>query len=302
MAYEVNSPLWSDGAEKERFIGLPGGATIDYADSGAWALPEGTVLVKTFSLEVAAEGEAGGGRRRRIETRLLHRWQGQWLGYSYLWNDEQTDGELVAAAGRDVPYLVVDAGAPGGSRTQVWHYPSRAECMMCHSRAAGFVLGLNTLQINRIVRHGGVEEGQLDYLDLRGAFTEPLATYPGVRPRLPDPADPSLPLAARARSYLHANCAHCHVADGGGNSRIVLAYTTPLDEAALVDALPQHDALSLAEARVVAAGDAERSLLYRRMTTTGAGRMPRVASSVVDHQGVALVRQWIESLGAEDGE
>src|SRR5262245_37205241 len=133
IPYSVNSPLWSDGAHKQRFIALPGTSQIEFTDEGGWRFPEGAVLVKTFSLDLEP-GDAAS--RRRVETRLLVIQQNEWVGYSYRWNDEQTEAELVAAGGADQAFRIRDPNSAGGSRQQTWHYPSRAECMVCHSRAA----------------------------------------------------------------------------------------------------------------------------------------------------------------------
>ena len=142
------------------------------------------MLVKTFSLDTA-EGDASS--RRRIETRLLTRQGGQWYGYSYLWNDEQTDAELVPAAGLDRTYDVRDAHAPGGGRKQTWHYPSRAECMVCHSRAANWVLGLTEMQMNKVHDYGGVKDEQLRTLEHLGVFKVSWLDHVGeVRRRLGD--------------------------------------------------------------------------------------------------------------------
>jgi uncharacterized repeat protein (TIGR03806 family) len=298
IPYEVNSALWSDGALKERFIGLVGAATIDYAQDAAWSLPDGSVLVKTFSLDLVPGDPAS---RRRVETRLLTRQEGHWHGYSYAWNDEQTDATLVTAAGADRSYTIADPATQGGERRQTWHYPSRAQCMMCHSRAAGWILGLNTAQMNRRVDYAGVIENQVSRLSNRGVFTHPVETVAGVKPALPDPHDPGVPLEARVRSYLHVNCAICHVEDGGGNARLVLGYATRLKDTALVGVKPQHDTLGIADPQLIAPGDPDRSLLLKRMETLGPGRMPRLATSIVDNEAVRLVREWIEQLpGAVD--
>ncbi|HEX4797114.1 MAG TPA: PQQ-dependent sugar dehydrogenase, partial [Humisphaera sp.] len=165
IAYDVNAPLWSDGAAKERFIAVPNDGKLEMTPTHGWNCPEGTVLVKTFSLETQA------GMPRRIETRLLTKQLGQWVGYSYLWNDDQTDATLVAAEGIDRDYSVRDATAQGGERTQRWHFPSRAECMTCHSRAANFVLGLSTLQLNRDHEYAGMRENQLSHLERLGMLS-----------------------------------------------------------------------------------------------------------------------------------
>jgi uncharacterized repeat protein (TIGR03806 family) len=299
VPYEVNSPLWSDGALKTRFLALPGAATIDYQPTTAWGLPEGAVLVKTFELELERGNPAG---RRRVETRLLTRTLGHWHGYSYAWNDQQTDAELVPAAGRDQAYSIVDAvrgedsRQAEGSRQQVWHYPSRAECMMCHSRAAGFVLGLNTAQMNRDSRHGERVDNQIRWMDAHGLFSSPITGITPDYARLPDPADAAVDLEQRVRSYLHVNCAICHVVDGGGNARIVLDFFTPRSKMEVVGVRPIHDSLGVADPLLVAPGDPDRSLLLRRMTTLGPGRMPRLATSVVDEEAARMIADWIRSL------
>ncbi|HEY8504360.1 MAG TPA: PQQ-dependent sugar dehydrogenase, partial [Gemmataceae bacterium] len=200
IPYSVNAPLWSDGADKERYIAVPGDGRIEPTPANGWNFPDGTVLVKTFSLETA---DVNPGGRRRIETRLLTRQQGEWAGYTYLWNDAQTDAELVGSAGTDRTFRVRDDSAPGGVREQVWHFPSRAECMVCHSRAANFVLGPSTAQMDRAHDYGGVSDNQLRTLEHIGMFKEDAREHlRNRRQPLADPADESAPLELRARSYL----------------------------------------------------------------------------------------------------
>ncbi|HEY5311706.1 MAG TPA: PQQ-dependent sugar dehydrogenase, partial [Pirellulales bacterium] len=213
IPYSVNAPLWSDGASKDRWIALPGKSQIDFTAKHGWNFPEGAVLVKTFSLELDAGKTAS---RRRVETRLLTRQQGEWQGYSYQWNEEQTDAMLVASAGSDRSFTIHDSLAPGGRREQIWRYPSRAECMVCHSRAVNFVLGLNTWQMNKEHAYGAVRDNQLRTLDHIGLFhaakpgASAIAKRPDQYPHLVDPLDAKQDLDVRARSYLHANCASCH--------------------------------------------------------------------------------------------
>lgn len=170
IPYTVNAPLWSDGAIKERFIALPQFEHIDFKLNRGWEFPNEAVLVKTFSLpQKTADGEVV----KRIETRLLTRQDGEWQGYSYRWNDEQTDAELVDKTGVDAKFLVADATAEDGVREQLWHFPSRAECMVCHSRAANYVLGLSTVQMNREHQYGETKLNQLTLLEQLGAFRIP---------------------------------------------------------------------------------------------------------------------------------
>jgi glucose/arabinose dehydrogenase len=361
IPYTVNSPLWSDGAHKERFVAIPGTGQIDYREQGAWGFPEGTVLVKTFALDMEVGKPS---TRRRIETRFLTFQQGEWYGYSYAWKDDQSDAELVPAGGRDRVYTIKDRKSPGGSRRQTWRYPSRVECMVCHTRAAVYVLGLNTAQMNRRYDYGGgVVMNQLSALEKLGVFRVPAADHlraledraalpghilraalrlpvpkdwrkryvdplekrllarrdrwregllatleqknrqttrlprdPVDLPRLVDPLEAKADLSQRARSYLHANCAHCHQWAGGGNSAIDLQFGTALDKMELVRVPPLHDKFGLREPLLVAPGAPERSVLLHRIGKTGEGRMPPVASSVVDEEGVRVLRAWIKSL------
>ena len=131
----MNAPFWSDGLHKERFLAMPEG-TIQYRRTNGWEFPDKTVLVKSFALETKVGDPAS---RKWIETRFLTKQFGEWYGYSYVWNDAGTDATLVDAAGMDREFAVKTAT---GNRSQAWHYPGRAECMVCHSRAANYVLGL----------------------------------------------------------------------------------------------------------------------------------------------------------------
>jgi uncharacterized repeat protein (TIGR03806 family) len=314
IPYSVNSPLWSDNAHKERFMALPGVSQIDFVAEGAWRFPEGAVLVKTFSLDLEPGNALS---RKRIETRLLVTQQNEWVGYTYLWNEDETEATLVDAAGADKTFVIRNVQAPDGRREQVWHYPSRAECMVCHSRAAAFVLGLSTLQMNRQHDYGGVLANQLRTLDHQGIFRVPVADQDGAEPArpgliapqverlmyepeeylaLPNPDDESAGLEQRVRSYLHANCAQCHVAAGGGNAALELGFTTGRDKTRMIDIVPLHDKLGLEDAKLIAPGSPRRSVLLHRLSRRGRGQMPPLATSIVDEAGVKLLREWIESL------
>ncbi len=174
IPYSVNSPLWSDGAHKERFLVLPPGTQIDFTHQRAWGLPDGVVLVKTFSLETTVGKPS---TNRRLETRVMLKQNSEWAGYTYRWNEAQTDATLVADAGADEEFTIRDASAPGGIRKQTWHYPSRAECLVCHSRAATFVLGLTETQMNRDHDYGGVRANQLIVLEKLGLLRTKTLDY-----------------------------------------------------------------------------------------------------------------------------
>jgi uncharacterized repeat protein (TIGR03806 family) len=310
IPYSVNSQLWGDHAEKERFIAIPGDQKIGFDEitypqpsPGAppgWRFPDGTVLVKTFSMDM----ERGNPKsRKRLETRLLHFQQfpgtqeygdQYWRGYTYVWNDEQTDAELLDAKGADKVLRIREKD--GNVVEQKYHFPSRAECTLCHTNAAKFALGVSTLQMNRDHDYGGVVANQLRTLEHIGLFTNPLPAPPEKLPRLVNHDDDKQPLDLRARAYLHSNCSHCHMKWGGGNAEFLLLATLPLDKTGTIDTRPNHGGFGLKDPRILVPGDPERSLIHYRLTKIGLGRMPHVATSVVDEKAAKVVHDWIKGL------
>lgn len=313
IPYSVLAPQWADGATKERFLALPGDSQIEFdgitypqpapgAPHG-WKFPDGTVAVETLSLEVAP------GKSRRLETRILHYEKlagGEdvgdqfWRGYTYIWNDEQTDAVLLEdPLGKDETFTIEDAAAPDGKRQQTWHYPSRTECTVCHNMAAKYVLGINTLQTNRSFDYGKVHDNQLRTFEHIGLFTKPLPRTPTKLPRLADYTSESQGLARRARSYLHANCSHCHRKWGGGNGEFRLLATIDLEKMGIAGVKPSHGGFFVPGARIVTPGDPYRSVLFYRAAKLGPGRMPRIGSSVVDEAGLQLLHDWIATMHDE---
>jgi len=317
IPYEVIAPEWADGADKERFVALPGDSQIEFETltypqpaPGAppgWKFPDGTVLVETLSLEMTAGDPTSS---RRIETRILHheRTAGSeqvgdqyWQGYTYIWNDEQTDAVLLEdSRGRDHTFEIQDAEADEGTRKQTWYFPSRTECTVCHNMAAKYVLGVTTHQLNRDFKHDGETANQLEHFDDLGLFTEPLSKPAEELPRLVDYHDENQQLDLRARSYLHANCSHCHRKWGGGNAKFQLLATLDLKETGALDVRPAHGTFQMTQAKLLAAGDPYRSVAFYRMAKLGPGRMPRLGSNVTDQAGLKLIHDWIAGIPASD--
>lgn len=295
IPYNVNAALWSDGAHKDRFLALPGETQIEFPGSKVWKFPEGTVFVKTFSLPAANNA------LRRIETRLLTLQQKEWIGYSYEWNADQTEAFLVDKAGKDVQYAVADAAAPGGLRDQTWHYPSRTECMVCHARGAEYVLGVQTLQMNRDHDYRGGVRNQLETLSQLGILKtgdkkSDLPKPPAELPKFADPYNESQPLEDRVKAYLHVNCSTCHQPAGGGNSAMELEHAKAIKDMLVIDETPKHDKFGIDNAKLIAPKDPARSILLNRLARRGKGQMPPLASSIADDRAVALFKQWIEQL------
>ena len=117
-------------------------------------------------------------------------------------------------------------------------------------------------------------------------------------PAYPNPLDKNADLTARVKTYFEVNCAMCHVSDGGGNSLMELGFKTPLEKARLVDEPPTHEDLGLKDARLIAPGDPQRSVLYHRITRRGEKQMPPTSTNRVDEEGAKLIEQWIRQLAA----
>lgn len=311
IPYSVNAQLWGDHTSKERFLAIPGDGKIGFDEitypqpsPGAppgWRFPDGTVLVKTFSMDL----ERGNPRsRKRLETRLLHfqKFPGTqeygdqyWRGYTYVWNDDQTDAELLDEKGLD---RVLQIKVGDKVVEQNYRFPSRAECALCHNNAPKFALGVNTLQMNRNHDYGGMVANQLATLEHLGIFSQPLPAPPEKLPRLADFDDAKLPVEMRARAYLHSNCSHCHMKWGGGNAEFKLLVGLAERDMGVLNVPPAHGGFGLQDPRLVVPGAPERSVLLHRMTLTGLGRMPHIGSRVVDERAVELVRTWIAGLPA----
>jgi uncharacterized repeat protein (TIGR03806 family) len=289
IPYELIVPFWSDGAEKWRWVAVPSGK-IAFAPTGEWSFPAGTVFVKTFELPDAAIPSA----KRRLETRLLVRDSaGGVYGVVYKWRKDGSDADLLSTGQtEDIPIQ----SANGTVRRQTWYYPSRKDCLTCHTALAGGVLGVKTRQLNRRFTYpSGITDNELRAWNHIGLFTpalkdEELADLPTLAP----PDDSSRTLDDRARSYLDANCAQCH-RPGGTVAAFDARYDTPLERQGLIDAPVLIDE-GIDRPRVISPHDIWRSIAYMRMNTSGDIKMPPLARETIDQRGVQLLNAWITSM------
>jgi hypothetical protein len=216
--------------------------------------------------------------RRRIETQLLHFDGEDWRGYTYRWNTEQTDAELVPATGAETELTARDAESPGNHRRQTWTFTGRGACFQCHNPWAGSVLGFTVEQLDR--RALG-SDNQLMELTRLGLLTrvdgngKALASDAPLQAKTPYPSphDLNADLAKRARTYLHVNCAHCHQSGAGGTAQIDFRFDNRLADLKAVDLPPNQGTFAIANARLLAPGDPYRSVVYYRMAKTDSGRM-----------------------------
>ena len=280
IPYDVNSPLWSDGAAKRRWMMVPYGLAITINADGDWDLPPGSMLMKTFQLGSVM-----------LETRFLVRHaDGEWAGYTYVWD----------AAGANEATLLPRGPAVRQVGGQRWVFPSRENCMACHTQAAGRSLGLQTSQLNRTMMYAEAKEAnQLATLQHIGMFAAPLPPSASW-PRMPDPARvDSGTLQQRARAYLHSNCSHCHRPGAEMMTTMDLRYETLLHSANALGAMPLRGNYGVPDALLLAPGAPDQSIVVFRMSVTVPNvRMPGLGSDVLDVAGLNLVRTWISSLQA----
>jgi len=300
IGYELNSPLWSDSADKTRALVLPSGAKIHVrdcllnasdcpmgaSDDGRWDFPVGTVLIKIFLFD-----------SKLVETRLfMHVDADNWVGYGYQWDEQQTDAKLIT----DRTSVTFNTG----TRSVPWSYPSQQDCMTCHTQSGGSSLGPETAQMNRMVG----SENQIDHFASLGLFETPpskpyktalVTPYPG---QLGSPA-PGATVEQKARSYLHANCAFCH-RPGGTFALFDLRYDTPLKDTKICNVTINKAPIPSApdKSLVLKPGSSADSVMWLRMKELDPdrGRMPQIGSYAADADALSLVGSWIDSLSNTD--
>jgi uncharacterized repeat protein (TIGR03806 family) len=276
VPYDVNVPLFSDGAAKHRFLRLPPGSRASYAAEGPFALPVGSVLVKTFAYPRDRKDPSKG--ERLVETRLLVRRASGWVGYPYMWNDAQDEATLKLAGGS------VDVG------THLHLVPNANQCKGCHEMS-----GRGTMQPLGVIARNLNGRGQLERWKASGL----LAGLPAHAPSYPLWSDPKAPAALKARAYLAVNCAHCHNPKGPADTAGLDLRFTQSDPVRLgIGKTPVAAGIGSGGRKLdVVPGKPEESILLYRMESTVTGvMMPELGRRLTDAEGVAVVREWIASL------
>lgn len=270
IPYRLNTPLWSDGAVKTRFLYLPPGTKAKANGDGLLDLPVGAALIKSFAV--------GG---KLIETRvLLHRANG-WVSLPYVWNAEQTEARLALAGKR------IELTTPAGQAIS-YAVPNKNQCKECHG-AAGVVtpIGPKAYNLSAAWMEALAKAGQLDVV-------------PKVARRIPLWEDRDhVPVSDAARGYLDANCAHCHnPAGAASNSGLYLGWlvSDPYSLGVMKRPVAAGRGAGIFEFGVVP-GDPDHSILMFRLASLEGGvAMPELGRSSRDPAGEAVVRGWIAGM------
>jgi len=274
VPYAVFNELWSDGEDKTRLFAIPDGSSINLESNGDFIFPERSIIVKNFTRDDTY-----------LETRLFMRHINGWAGYSYQWLDDQSDAVLVEGSSSQT------VSVNGTSHI----IPSRGQCFECHTGAANINLGLEASQLNfEIIYPNGNMGNQLEALSAATYLSSTANTNQISQMASIDDQTASLEL--RARSYLHSNCSGCHQ-PGAIGTQLDLRIQTNFTDSMSCDIPPNNGNLGIANARIIAPGDANRSVLLTRMQSTQSNvRMPPLASDIVDSEAVSIVEQWINNL------
>jgi uncharacterized repeat protein (TIGR03806 family) len=291
--YSLNTPLFSDYAEKRRFLFLPPGTQARYRPTGPLDLPVGATLIKTFAYP--ADLRRTGEKVRMLETRLLIRRRSGWVALAYVWNPEQTEARLKRAGTRlDVAFT----DAHGQVRQVDYRVPNQNQCKECHSLAGRLApIGVKARNLNGAFAYPEGPENQLARWTRTGMLAG--APGPGAAPRTAVWDDPSEPLEARARAYLDGNCGHCHNARGmASNTGLYLDLEEQRAGRLGVGKRPAAAGKGAGDLELdLVPGQPDASIIAYRMASTDPGvMMPELGRSLAHEEGLALVRAYIAQM------
>jgi hypothetical protein len=315
IPFEVNTPLWTDGAHKQRYIAIPAGTSVIYNDTAdMYAYPDRAMVIKNFSVDTIPGNPAS---RILFETRFsgvrLVAGKEKWYLWTYRWRLDQTDADLVADAGQSVTVRVYRDGVGKPPFLKKWHFPSKAQCAACH-RVQGTggrtVLAFFTAQLNKPLA-ATPSVNQLDRLFQMGVLKMGAGVKPDFAnsPKWAAIEDQSASLELRSRSYIAANCSGCHGLRGI-KTGAVLGITIDYDYHDMkvrtdLAAKKLQGAFPLDSAGLVVPGYPERSvLLYRQKMrnqkdqdfTQEMMAMPPLGSFEPDTNAIKVMSQWITAM------
>lgn len=287
LPYDLNTALFSDYALKKRFIYVPEGKQIPFDTTGVLNLPVGSILIKHFYY-VKPNGD-----ENYIETRLLIRKTDAWYPEIYEWNEAQTDAERTVIGGTRNLSVHID----GQSQTFNYLIPNQNQCKNCHAFDGKIEpIGPAVHNLNKDYNYTSGTANQLDTWTTAGILNNPTVTD---IPRWPAIDDTSASLNDRARAYLAVNCSSCHRLEGSAaNSGLYLEYNNQnASDIGIWKTPVAAGAGSGGLTYVIHPGDADQSiLLYRMIADEVDERMPEIGRELLHDEGIALIREWINSL------
>jgi len=273
MPYQVNFPLWSDGATKNRWIFIPFGSKIQFDSTEAWLPAVGTVLIKEFDFD------------RRVETRIEFLSPTGWQFASYLWQDDQKEAIRVDQA------TSVNVSSPASPAVFKWVIPAPWDCVKCH-RSTGTQLGSPALGLNT-AQFGSF---RISKWILMGLFSNPPERVDQLS-YLPDIGQPTITASAHdlARGYLAVNCSSCHRPGGFVPTNLDFRWSTLSSHMNAINKPPLFGNLGIPGSMIITPMDKFKSLLWLRMGRTDSARMPYLGSKLQDQSGLNWLGQWIDN-------
>ncbi len=291
LPYKITAHAWQNGAERQFVVAVPQTLPIQLnAQQRNWKYPTGTAFGNTISQRAVIEDRI---ENRRIETQVLVFDGVSWQPYTYAWNREQTDAHLVEAEGGHSEFLVMGTDE-NNEAAQPWRFHSRAECRACHSNQAGGAVAFTLANLASIAGLSSTTDPASMLVSCGLVEKVP----PALRSieRMVDPADAGANIETRARSYLAANCAHCHCRGGGGTVALDVSFGNASDAIFAIDFPATQGTFAMESAKVIVPGNPYRSVLYYRMATSGTGHMPKLWPRDNDRLGLSVIHDWIASL------
>jgi hypothetical protein len=291
--YDLNLRFWSDHADKSRFFAVDDLTdTFTYSEDENWGAPAGSVWVKHFDMDL--NRDSPGTNVKRLETRFLVKTVDDFYGVSYRWNAGGTEATLVDSEGEEFDLTITEGG---DTHIQTWKIPSRGDCRTCHTNDNGVMLGFNTRQLNRDGTLSGTTDNFIQLLHEAGYLSagETLPTNYASLPKYHEPDDLSVNIEQRVRSYLAVNCAYCHY---DGNSATPGTWSGEPQLSIEATNLLHGEGVGFAVVdpsdRFVIPGNTSKSMILSLASeTNGYGRMPPLATDVIDQEGIDLIADWI---------
>lgn len=294
LPFRPESELFTDYAEKKRFVWMPSGTKATYVnDYTIFNMPTGSALIKNFYYNRVQPSNT----TKIIETRIMIKKADGWIYATYIWNDEQTEAFLnMNGSTKEITWIDNNSV----QRTINYEIPNEDTCAACHT--IGLIkqpLAIKPQNLNGNYNYGYGNINQLTKWISYGFLENNL---PSTINSVVNYKDATKSLNLRVRSYFDANCAHCHQPGGAASSlhsTLNLQFNETTNESNMgVCATPEHTIPGLT-GRIVVPGNIDNSQLYYRVSTNDPFfRMPFKGRTIVHQEGVQLIADWINSLTA----